>query len=332
MKPLCPVQISGVGCYLPKKRLTNHDLEKTLDTSDEWILQRTGISERRVLEPGKATSDMATEAVRSLCDATSLDPSDIDLLIVASVTPDMLFPSTACLVQSKLGIPSTWGFDLSAACCGFVYALSTGVAFVASGMRRRVVVVGADTMSRIIDPKDRNTYVLFGDGAGAILIEPAVKPENCFIDALHEIDGSGGNSLCMPAGGSLQPANYKTVTDRLHFVKQEGSTVFKYATRKMEEASRRILERNKITPSELKLMIPHQANARIIRGTAERLNLRNDQVVLNLRKYGNTTAATIPLAMKDVLLEGRLKKGDIILLASVGAGFTVGTTLLRWAY
>ena len=332
MRPLCPVQISGVGSYLPEQRLTNHDLERTLDTSDEWILQRTGISERRVLESGRATSDMAVEAIRSLCDSTSLDPSDIDLLIVASVTPDMLFPSTACLVQSKLGIPSTWGFDLSAACCGFVYALSTGVAFVSSGMRRKVVVVGADAMSRIIDPKERNTCVLFGEGAGAILIEPAVQPENCFIDAFHEIDGSGGDSLCMPAGGSLQPANAKTVKDRLHFVKQDGSTVFKFATRKMEEASRRILERNKIAPSELKLMIPHQANARIIRGTAERLNLRNDQVVLNLGNYGNTTAATIPLAMQDALLEARLQKGDIILLASVGAGFTVGTTLLRWAY
>lgn len=332
MKPLYPVQISGVGSFLPEKRLTNHDLEKTLDTSDKWILQRTGISERRVLESGKATSDMAVEAVRSLCNSTSIDPRDIDLLIIASVTPDMFFPSTACLVQNKLGIPSTWGFDLSAACCGFVYALSTGVAFIASGMRRKVVVVGADTMSRIIDPEDRNTCVLFGDGAGAVLLEPAVEPENCFLDAFHEVDGSGGDCLCMPAGGSLLPANADTVTDRLHFVKQEGSTVFKFATRKMEEASRKILERNHVSPSKLQLMIPHQANSRIIQGTAERLNLRDDQVVLNLSKYGNTTAATIPLAMQDALLDGRIRKGDIILLASVGAGFTVGTTLLRWAY
>ncbi len=332
MRSACPVQISGVGCHVPEGRLTNQDLEKMVHTSDEWILQRTGIAQRHILDQGKATSDMAVEAVKSLCDSTGMDPQEIEVLIIATVTPDMHFPATACLVQDKLGISRTWGFDLSAACCGFVYALSAGVAFVASNMHRRVVVVGADAMSRIIDYQDRNTCVLFGDGAGAILLEPAAQPENSFIDAHHEIDGSGGSSLCMPAGGSLMPPSCETVKQRLHYVKQEGQPVFKFATRKMEEASRTVLEKNHLSPRDLRLLIPHQANARIIRGTAERLGLHEDQVILNLQKYGNTTAATIPLAIRDALSDNKLVKGDVVLLASVGAGFTVGTALLRWAY
>jgi 3-oxoacyl-[acyl-carrier-protein] synthase-3 len=332
MRSACPVQISGVGCHVPERLLTNQDLEKMVDTSDEWILQRTGIATRHILEPGKATSDMAVEAIKALCRSTGMEPQEIEVLIVATVTPDMYFPATACLVQDKLGLSRTWGFDLSAACCGFVYAVSAGAAFVASGMHRRVVVVGADSMSRIIDYQDRNTCVLFGDGAGAVLLEPAVREEYSFIDAHHEIDGSGGPSLCMPAGGSLMPPSCETVKQRLHYVKQEGQPVFKFATRKMEEASRIVLERNQLSPRDLRLLIPHQANARIIRGTADRLGLREDQVVLNLHKYGNTTAATIPLAIRDALSENRLVKGDVVLLASVGAGFTVGTALLRWAY
>ncbi|MDE2756170.1 MAG: ketoacyl-ACP synthase III [Acidobacteriota bacterium] len=332
MRSACPVQISGVGCHVPERLLTNKDLEKMVDTSDEWILQRTGIATRHILEPGKATSDMAVEAIKALCRSTGMEPQEIEVLIVATVTPDMYFPATACLVQDKLGLSQTWGFDLSAACCGFVYAVSAGAAFVASGMHRRVVVVGADSMSRIIDYQDRNTCVLFGDGAGAVLLEPAVREEYSFIDAHHEIDGSGGPSLCMPAGGSLMPPSCETVKQRLHYVKQEGQPVFKFATRKMEEASRIVLERNQLSPRDLRLLIPHQANARIIRGTADRLGLREDQVVLNLHKYGNTTAATIPLAIRDALSENRLVKGDVVLLASVGAGFTVGTALLRWAY
>lgn len=332
MRSACPVQISGVGCHVPERLLTNQDLEKMVDTSDEWILQRTGIATRHILDPGKATSDMAVEAIKALCRSTGMEPQEIEVLIVATVTPDMYFPATACLVQDKLGLSRTWGFDLSAACCGFVYAVSAGAAFVASGMHRRVVVVGADSMSRIIDYQDRNTCVLFGDGAGAVLLEPAVREENAFIDAHHEIDGSGGPSLCMPAGGSLMPPSCETVKQRLHYVKQEGQPVFKFATRKMEEASRIVLERNQLSPSDLRLLVPHQANARIIRGTAERLGLREEQVILNLHKYGNTTAATIPLAIRDALSDNRLVKGDLVLLASVGAGFTVGTALLRWAY
>ena len=331
MKSVRPVQISGIGCYVPERVLTNHDLSKIVDTSDEWILQRTGISERRIVDKGKATSDMAEQAVRRLCSSLQMDPNEIELLIVATVTPDMFFPSTACLLQEKLGIKHTWGFDLSAACCGFVYSLSVGAAFVASGLHSKVVVVGSDTMSSIIDYEDRATCVIFGDGAGAVLLEPAKNPENCLIDFHHEVDGSGGVHLKMPAGGSLLPSSCETVKNRLHYVKQEGHAVFKFATRKMEEASRIILEKNGLTPQDIHLLLPHQANARIIRGTAERLGLREDQFVINLHKYGNTTAATIPLAMQDALTEGRLKEGNLVLLASVGAGFTVGTALLRWA-
>ena len=332
MKPLRPVQISGVGCYVPHRVLTNQDLEKMVDTTDEWVLQRTGISERHILEQGKATSDMAERAVRRLCESTSLRLDEIQMLIVATVTPDMFFPSTACLLQEKLGISKTWGFDLSAACCGFVYSLSVGAAFVAAGMHSKIVVVGSDTMSSIVDYEDRATAVLFGDGAGAVLLEPAKDEANSFIDFYHEVDGSGGPALKMPAGGSLMPSSCDTVKNRLHYVKQEGQAVFKFAIRKMEEASRTILEQNNFCPQDLQLLIPHQANARIIRGTAERLALKEEQFILNLQKYGNTTAATIPLAIQDALHAGRLKKGDLVLLASVGAGFTVGSALLRWAF
>ena len=303
-----------------------------VDTSDEWILQRTGISKRHIVDRGKATSDMAERAVRKLCDSIQLNCSEIELLIVATVTPDMFFPATACLLQDKLGISRTWGFDLSAACCGFVYSLSVGAAFVAAGLHSKVVVVGSDTMSSIVDYQDRATCVLFGDGAGAVLLEPAMDEKNCLIDFYHEVDGSGGPDLQMPAGGSLLPASCETVKNRLHYIKQAGPAVFRFAIRKMEEASRTILERNQLYPEDIQLLIPHQANARIIRGTADRLGLREDQIILNLHKYGNTTAATIPLAMQDALNLGRLRKGDLVLLASVGAGFTVGTALLRWAF
>ncbi|MFN8007492.1 MAG: beta-ketoacyl-ACP synthase III [Terriglobia bacterium] len=312
--------------------LTNHDLAEMVDTDDSWILQRTGISERRLLEKGKGTSDMAVEAVKRLCQNTGIEPASIDLLIVATVTPDMFFPSTACLVQDKLGIPKTWGFDLSAACCGFVFGLSVGHAFVAAGTHSRVVVVGADKMSSIIDYEDRATCVIFGDGAGAVLLEPAKDKSHSILDFYHEVEGAGAPCLNMPAGGSLLPPSCDTVKKRLHYVKQDGPAVFKYATRKMEEISRVILERNEYSPADVGLLIPHQANIRIIRGTAERLGLRDEQVVINIHKYGNTTAATIPLAMQDAVAEKRLKKGDLVLLASVGAGFTVGASLLRWAY
>jgi 3-oxoacyl-[acyl-carrier-protein] synthase-3 len=332
MRPVLPVQISGVGCYLPEQILDNLELEKMVSTNNEWILQRTGISERHIVAKGQATSDMAEQAVRRLCESTGLKLNEIEMLIVATVTPDMVFPATACLVQHKLGIPQTWGFDLSGACCGFVYALSVGASFVASGVHSRVVVVGADTMSSITDYQDRATCVLFGDAAGAVLLEPAKDEDNALLDYYHEIDGSGGPALQMPAGGSLMPPSCETVKNRLHYVKQDGQTVFKFAVRKMEEASRRILEKNHFGAQDVSLMIPHQANARIIRSTAERLGLRLDQYILNLAKYGNTTAATIPLAMRDAVESNLLQKGDLVLLISVGAGFTVGSALLRWAY
>jgi 3-oxoacyl-[acyl-carrier-protein] synthase-3 len=332
MKALRPVQISGVGCYVPEKLLTNQDLEKIVNTSNEWILQRTGIQERHIVAPGQASSDMAAEAVRHLCASTGTDPNDIELIIVATVTPDTMFPNTACRTQQKLGIHKTWGFDLNAACCGFVYALNVGWQFVASGIHEKVVVVGADTMSSITDYQDRTTCVLFGDGAGAALLEPARDPSLCLIDFVHEIDGSGIEDLKMPAGGSLKPASHETVDQRMHFVKQEGQAVFKFAVRKMWEVSQTVLEKNRFSGADVALLIPHQANARIIKNTAERLGLKEDQVVLNMSKYGNTTAATIPLAMKDALEAGRLKKGDLVVLTSVGAGYTVGATLLRWAY
>jgi 3-oxoacyl-[acyl-carrier-protein] synthase-3 len=332
MKPVLPVQISGVGCYVPERILDNHELEKLVETNNEWILQRTGISERHIVAEGEATSDMAQQAVRRLCESTGLKVAEIELVIVATVTPDKVFPATACLVQHKLGIPRTWGFDLSGACCGFVYALSVGASFVASGYHSKVVVVGADTMSSIVDYQDRATCILFGDAAGAVLLEPAKDTANTLIDFHHEVDGSGESALQMPAGGSRLPPSCETVKNRLHYVKQDGQTVFKYAVRKMEEVSRVILEKNHFTAQDIRLLVPHQANARIIRSSAERLGLREDQFILNLYKYGNTTAATIPLALRDAIESHQLRKGDLVLLASVGAGFTVGSALVRWAY
>jgi 3-oxoacyl-[acyl-carrier-protein] synthase-3 len=332
MRVLRPVQISGVGCYVPEKLLTNQDLEKIVNTSNEWILKRTGIKERHIVAPGQASSDMAAEAVRTLCTSAGTDPNEIELIIVATVTPDTMFPNTACRTQHKLGIHKAWGFDLNAACCGFVYALTVGWQFVASGTHGKVVVVGVDTMSSITDYQDRSTCILFGDGAGAVLLEPARDPNLCLIDFVHEIDGSGIEDLKMPAGGSLKPASHETVDQRLHFVKQEGQAVFKFAVRKMGESSQTVLARNNFSGTDIALLIPHQANARIIKSAADRLGLKEEQVVLNMSKYGNTTAATIPLAMKDALDEGRLNKGDLVVLTSVGAGYTVGAALLRWAF
>jgi 3-oxoacyl-[acyl-carrier-protein] synthase-3 len=326
-----PVQISGVGCYVPERLLTNQDLEKMVDTSNEWILQRTGIVERHIVSPGQTNSDLAAQAVRNLCASTGMDVKEIDLIIVATVTPDTVFPNTACRVQHKLGIPGIWGFDLNAACCGFVYALIVGWQFVANGIHKKVVVIGSDIMSSIVDYQDRATCILFGDAAGAVVLEPARDENLRLIDYWTEIDGSGVEDLKMPAGGSLRPASHETVDQRLHFIKQEGHAVFRFAVRKMEESCRKVLERNNYTGADVKALIPHQANARIIRNTAERLSLKEDQVMLNLNKYGNTTAATIPLAMRDALDSGMVKKGDLVVLASVGAGYTVGSALLRWA-
>jgi 3-oxoacyl-[acyl-carrier-protein] synthase-3 len=323
-------KISALGTYVPPRILNNADLAKLVDTSDEWIMQRLGIRERHLVEPGMATSDMAVEAARRCLAQRGVQAGEVEVVIVATVTPDMLFPATACLVQDKLCAHGAWGFDLSAACSGFLYALQVGAKLVESGAHSKVLVIGADTMSSIIDYTDRTTCVIFGDGAGAVLVEPAGENEVGLIDFCHEIDGSGAAALNMPAGGSLHPASAETVAGRMHYVHQDGQAVYKYAVRKMVETSSKLLEANKIDVSDLGCFIPHQANKRIILSTAERLGLPPERVIINIDRFGNTTAATIPLAMQTALDEQRLKRDSLVLLASVGAGFTVGACLLRW--
>jgi 3-oxoacyl-[acyl-carrier-protein] synthase-3 len=327
-------KITALGCYVPPRVLTNADLERLVETNDEWILTRTGISERHIADPEIATSDLATCAAKIALQQRGIDASEIDLIIVCTVTPDMLFPSTVCLVQKNLGASKAWGFDLIAACSGFVYGLNTATSFVGSGMYKKVLVIGADTMSRILNYEDRTTCVLFGDGAGAMLIEP-VEPADGdvgFIDFYGEVDGTGAPYLSMPAGGSRHPASAETVEKKMHYVHQEGQQVFKYAVTKMQEISTTLLARNGLTPADLDILIPHQANKRIITATAEKLGLPPEKVMTNINKYGNTTAGTIPLATRDALLQSRLKKGDLVLYAAVGAGYTVGASLWRWAY
>jgi 3-oxoacyl-[acyl-carrier-protein] synthase III len=324
-------KITALGCYVPPRVLTNRDLERMVDTSDEWIVQRVGIRERHIAAPEMATSDMAVLAACAALNQRGIAGRDIEVILVCTVTPDMMFPSTACLVQDRIGAKGAWGFDLVAACSGFIYGLTTAAHLVKSGAHKKVLVIGADTMSRIIDYTDRATCILFGDGAGAMLVEPGDADEG-FLDFLNEIDGSGGDALKMPAGGSRLPASAETVAERLHFVKQEGQTVFKYAVRKTYEVCRELLQRHGLTASDIKLLIPHQANARIITAAADRLGMREDQVVIDIERFGNTTAATIPLATRDAIEAGRLKKGDLVMFASVGAGFTVGANLWRWAY
>jgi 3-oxoacyl-[acyl-carrier-protein] synthase-3 len=314
--------------------LTNFDLEKMVNTNHQWIVERTGISERHIACPEMATSDMAVLAAREALEQRGLTAQDIDVILVCTVTPDMMFPSTACLVQTQLGARKAWGFDLVAACSSFIYGLQTGASLVASGAHRRVLVIGADTMSRIIDYTDRSTCILFGDGAGAMIIEAASEAEqgSGFIDFVGEIDGSGGDFLKMPAGGSRMPASVESVEGRLHYVKQDGQQVFKYAVRKMYELCDEVLRRNGFTPRDVAVMIPHQANKRIIDATAQRMGLSEEQVLINIGKYGNTTAATLPLATRDAIAEGRIKKGDLVLFATVGAGYTAGAALWRWGY
>jgi 3-oxoacyl-[acyl-carrier-protein] synthase-3 len=324
-------KISALGCYVPPGVLTNYDLEKMVETNNQWILDRTGIAERHIAPPEMASSDMAVEAARAALDQRGIAATELDAIIVCTVTPDMLFPATACLVQDRLGAKGAWGFDLVAACSGFIYGLTTAAHLVMSGSHKKVLVIGSDTMSRIIDYTDRGTCVLFGDGAGAMLIEPAENGEG-FIGFLNEIDGSGGDYLKMPAGGSRMPATADTVAQHLHYVKQEGSQVFKYAVRKMYEASRDLLARHGLSAKDVKVMIPHQANRRIITAAAERLGLNCEQVIINIDRYGNTTAGTIPLATRDAVEAGKLKKGDLVIFVAVGAGFTVGTNLWRWEY
>ena len=324
------VKISSVGTYVPPRLLTNADLEKMVATNDQWITERTGIRERHLVEKGVASSDLGAEAARRCLAARGIAASEVEVIIVATVTPDMLFPATACLIQEKIGAKGAWGFDLSAACCGFPYALQVGAKLVETGAHKKVLVVGADTMSSIIDYTDRTTCVIFGDGAGAVLLEPCAEGEVGLIDYTHEIDGTGAGSLYMPGGGSLHPSSAETVAEKMHYVHQDGPAVYKFAVRKMAEATETVLAKNGVTGKDVDCFIPHQANKRIIVSTAERLGMPMERVIVNIDRYGNTTAATIPLAMQTAMDEGRLKKGDLVLLASAGAGFTVAATLLQW--
>ena len=325
-------KITALGRYVPPRVVTNHDLSKRVDTNHDWIVERTGIHERHMVDPGTATSDLAARAMDDLLKQRGIEADEIELIIVATVTPDMFFPATACLVQNKVRANRAWGFDISAACSGFLYALTTGAQFIESGAHSKVVVIGADVMSSIINFDDRTTCVLFGDGAGAVLLEPSDSDDVGILDYHHEVDGAGGQHLYMPAGGSLNPSSVETVEKKMHYVHQEGQPVFKYAVRKMGEVSRGTLERNHLQGKDVDLFIAHQANLRIINATADKLGLDENKVVKNIHKYGNTTAATIPLAIGDAIDDGRLKKGNIVLFAAVGAGFTVGSVLVRWAY
>jgi 3-oxoacyl-[acyl-carrier-protein] synthase-3 len=323
-------QITALGMYVPEKRVTNDDLALLVDTSDEWIRERSGISERRIVSEGQANSDLSVKAIENAFQGGDFRPGELDLIIVATVTPDMMFPSTACIVQDKIGARNAWSFDLSGACSGFLYAMATGAQFVQTGMYKKVLVVGTDVMSSILNFEDRSTCVLFGDGAGAILLEPTEDPDVGIIDFLLHSDGAGGKFLYMPAGGSLHPASHETIDKKMHYVHQDGRNVFKHAVKLITEVSRDILERNGYTADDVNLLIPHQANLRIIQSSLERLGLSPDRVVINIDRYANTTAATIPIGLTEAHQQGRIKKGDLLLLASFGAGFTWGSVLLRW--
>jgi 3-oxoacyl-[acyl-carrier-protein] synthase III len=323
-------KITALGTYVPPDVLTNKDLEKMVDTNDQWIMERTGIRERHVLAKGLGTSDMCTEAARGCLAQGRISSPKVECIIVGTVTPDMMFPSTACLVQHKIGAKGAWGFDVSAGCSGFVFALQAGAKLVESGAHQKVLVIGADANTRMTDYSDRATCVLFGDGGGAVLLEPCEDGEIGLIDFVHEIDGSGGVALNLKGGGSLNPSSHETVDKKMHFIHQDGQAVYKFAVRKMAEAATTVLERNGITGADLDVFIPHQANKRIITSTADRLGMDPERVIINIEKYGNTSGGTIPLAMETAIEEDKLKKGDLVLLAAVGAGFTVGAALLRW--
>ena len=322
--------ITGVEAYVPQFKLTNAELEKMVDTNDEWIKTRTGISERRILnEPGKASSDLAIPAVKKLLEKKNIDPLDIECVVVGTVTADMLFPSTANIICEKAGLKNAWGFDVSAACCGFLFSLSTGAAFIESGRYKKVLVVGVDKMSAIVDYTDRSTCILFGDGAGVVLLEPSTD-ETGILDSILKTDGSGADYLRMKAGGSLEPPSIQTVTEKKHFIYQEGKTVFKFAVKGMADVSEEIMQRNNLTANDIAWLVPHQANLRIIDATANRMGLSTDKVMINIQRYGNTTAATIPLCLWE--WEKQLKKGDNIILAAFGGGFTWGSIWVKWSY
>ena len=322
--------ITAVGGWVPDTKLTNADLEKMVDTNDEWIKTRTGISERRILKgEGKATSDLGAPAVLNLCEKRGIDPAEIDCVICCTVTADMMFPATANIICDKVGARNAFGFDLGAACSGFLYGVTTGAAFIESGRYKKVVVVGADKMSAIVDYSDRTTCVLFGDGAGAILLEPNTEGYGV-LDSILRSDGSGTSYLHQKAGGSLRPASMETVAAKEHFIYQDGQPVFKFAVKGMADVSAELLEKNNLTGDDIAWLVPHQANKRIIDATANRMGLSHEKVMLNIHKYGNTTAATIPLCLWE--WEKQLNKGDLIVLAAFGGGFTWGATLIKWAY
>jgi 3-oxoacyl-[acyl-carrier-protein] synthase III len=325
-------KITGVAGYLPPRVLSNVDMEKLVATTDQWIRERTGITERHVAEKDVATSHLATAAAQQLLEQTHTAADEIDLIIVATVTPDMLFPATACLVQNRIGASKAWGFDLSGACSGFLYALTVGAQFIGAGTHRKALVIGSDKMTSILDYGDRSTCVLFGDGAGAVLIEPAASETEGILDFHHDIDGSGGEFLFMPGGGSLHPPTHETVDEKMHCVHQVGPQVFKYAVRRMAELACQLLESNGYSTRDVKIVVPHQANLRIIRAMQERLGVDDSKILINIDRYANTTAGTIPLGLRDAVEQKRLCKGDLVLLVAVGAGYTTGGVLMRWAY
>ena len=322
--------ITATSRYLPKQIMTNYELEKMVDTSDEWIQSRTGIVERRVVSEGETTSDMCTIIAEELLERSNTDPNEVDVIIIATVTPDMPTPATASLVQNRIGADNAWGFDLSGACTGFIYALDTGSRLIESGKYKKVIVIGSDTMSSILDYTDRNTCVLFGDGGGGVMLERAKDSDSGVIDSILRTDGSGSDYLKIPGGGSLHPASYETVDQHLHYIRQDGQVVFKYAIKGMADISEEILKKNNIDSNSISLYVPHQANKRIIDGAAQRCGFKDDQVYININKYGNTTAGTIPICLDEAKELGRIKDGDLILLAAFGAGFTWGSMLVRW--
>lgn len=326
-------QIKSVRSYVPETLLTNQHLEKMVDTTEQWIVERTGIKQRHIATKDIATSDLATKAAKKVLVETGLDPSEIDLIIVATITPDMQFPATACLVQKNLGATNAWGFDLSIACSGFLFALQVGAQFIETGRHKNVLVIGADVMSSIVDYTDRQTCIIFGDGGGAALLQPAeADSPSGIIDFVHMVDGSNTEHLCLPAGGSRNPASHETVDKHMHFIHQDGQFVFKFATKKMSEICLELLKKHGLTGQDIDVFIPHQANLRIIQTAVDRIGIDMRKVIVNIDEYGNTTDATIPLAIETAVEQHRLKKNDLVLMACMGAGFSAGASLMRWAY
>lgn len=324
--------ITAVGHYVPDNILTNADLAKIVETNDEWIKTRTGISERRILNNGEPSSFMAVEAIKMLLERRGITADELDMILVGTVTPDMLFPSTACIIQEKIGASKAWGFDVLAACSGFIFTLIAGAQFIESGMCKKVLVVGTDKMSTITNFKDRNTCVLFGDGAGCVLLEPAEDPGYGIMDSILRVDGKGGKYLNMKGGGSLNPPSHETVENDWHYVFQDGKFVFKDAVKGMADVSVELMEKNNLSSDDISYLVPHQANMRILTACADRMGLSQDKVMVNIHKYGNTTAATIPLCLSEYWEEGKIKKGDNLVLSSFGAGYTWGAIWVKWAY